>query len=127
MKSSIVMIMAISASQLLFGGGALAAAQPDASRIAKPVAAASATASARKKSRPDIKPVDINSASKAELEKLPGLSAADAQRVIAARPYLSKAKLVTDKIISGSQYETIKTMIVARQKAVPQAGKAAGK
>lgn len=128
MKSSIVMIVAISASQLLFAGGALAAAtQADAPRIAKPVAAASATASARKKSRPDIKPVDINSASKAELEKLPGLSAADAQRVIAARPYLSKAKLVTDKIISGSQYETIKTMIVARQKAVPQAGKAAGK
>ena len=50
MKSNIVMVTAIAAAQLLIASGALAAAaQPDASRVAKPHAAASATASAGKK------------------------------------------------------------------------------
>lgn len=120
MKSNIVMVVAISASQLLFASGAFATiAQPDASKVAKPNAAASATAVAKKKSQPGIKPVDINSASKAELKKLPGLSAADAERVIAGRPYLSKANLVTHNVISESQYQGIKSMIMAKQKGGP--------
>jgi competence protein ComEA len=120
MKSNIVMIVVISAGQLLFASGAFAtAARLDESKVAKPNAAASATASAKKKGQPSIKPVDINSASKAELMKLPGLSAADAERVIAGRPYLSKAHLVTHKVISESQYQAITSMIMARQKGVP--------
>ena len=120
MKPNIVMIVAISASQLLLASGAFAAAaQPDASNAPKDNAAVSATAVARNKGQPSIKPVDINSASKAELKKLPGLSAADAERVIAGRPYLSKAHLVTHNVISESQYQGIKSMIMAKQKGVP--------
>ena len=51
--------------------------------------------------------------------KLPGLSAADAQRVIAGRPYLSKAHLVTHNVISESQYRGISSMIMASQTGVP--------
>jgi len=119
-KSNIVMIVAISAGQLLFAGGALAAvAQSDQSKLAKSIGAPSARASTRKKVHARIKPVDINSASKTELMKLPGLSAADAQRIIAGRPYLSKANLVTHKIISEAQYDAIQSMIWARQKGLP--------
>jgi competence protein ComEA len=120
MKSNIVMIVAISASQLLFSSGAFAAAaRPDTSSAPKGTAAVSETAVAKNKGQPSIKPVDINSASKAELMKLPGLSAADAERVIAGRPYLSKANLVTHNVISQSQYHGIRSMIMARQKGVP--------
>ena len=120
MKSNIVMIVAISAGQLLVGSGAFAAAaQPDQSKLAKSIGAPSASASARKKVQARIKPVDINSASKTELMKLPGVSAADAQRIIAGRPYLSKANLVTHKIISEAQYDAIQSTIWARQKGVP--------
>jgi DNA uptake protein ComE-like DNA-binding protein len=77
--------------------------------------AAQEGAKSRKPAAP-AEPVDINSASKAQLKKIPGISGALADRIIAGRPYLSKAHLVTHNIISGAQYAQIKYMIVARQK-----------
>lgn len=61
-------------------------------------------------------PVDINSASKTELKKLPGIGDAEADRVIAGRPYLSKAHLQTRNIISPMQYQALRELVVARQK-----------
>jgi DNA uptake protein ComE-like DNA-binding protein len=63
-----------------------------------------------------VKLVDINSASKKELLTLPGITGADADKIIAGRPYLSKAHLVTHDIVSRPTYETIKTLVVAKQK-----------
>lgn len=69
-----------------------------------------------KKAAPKAKPVDINSAGKAELMKLQGISEAEADRIIAGRPYLSKAHLVTHKVIPHGVYEQIKRQIIAIQK-----------
>ena len=63
-----------------------------------------------------VQPVDINSATKAELKKLPGIGDADAARIIAGRPYLSKAHLQTHNIISPMQYQALRELVVARQK-----------
>jgi DNA uptake protein ComE-like DNA-binding protein len=63
-----------------------------------------------------VKLVDINSATKAELKKLPGISDADAAKIIAGRPYLSKANLTTRDIITREAYENLKTQVIARQK-----------
>ena len=63
-----------------------------------------------------VKLVDINSASKAELKKLPGISDAEADKIIAGRPYLTKAHLVTHKIIPVGVYENLKKLIIAKQK-----------
>jgi competence protein ComEA len=60
--------------------------------------------------------VDINSASKAQLMKLPGIGGAEADRIIAGRPYLSKAHLVTHKVIPHGVYEQIKKLVIAKQK-----------
>lgn len=60
--------------------------------------------------------VDINSASKAELQKLPGIGPVEADKIIAGRPYGSKAWLVTHNIISGVHYTQIKDSIIAQQK-----------
>ena len=70
--------------------------------------------------------VDINSASRAELKALPGIGDAEADRIIAARPYPSKAKLVADKVLSEQAYGALKGRIVAGQKATPKT-KADGK
>jgi DNA uptake protein ComE-like DNA-binding protein len=59
--------------------------------------------------------VDINSAGKAELKKLPGIGDSEADKIIAGRPYGSKAFLVTRKIIPAGVYEQIKARIIARQ------------
>ena len=63
-----------------------------------------------------VQPVDVNSATKAELKKLPGIGDAEAARIIAGRPYLSKAHLQTHNIISPMQYQALREFVVARQK-----------
>lgn len=60
--------------------------------------------------------VDINGARKAELMKLPGIGAAEADKIVAGRPYPTKARLVTNNIISIEVYDKLKHRVVARQK-----------
>lgn len=63
--------------------------------------------------------VDINSADKAELKTLPGVDDATADRIVTARPYPSKAKLVADQVISYPLFLSLKDRIVALQKPPP--------
>jgi DNA uptake protein ComE-like DNA-binding protein len=86
------------------------AKQPAATGVAKPAASSS------KAAPPRVEPVDINSASKEELKKVPGIGDAEADKIIAGRPYLSKAHLVTRKIISEALYQQVREQIVAKQK-----------
>ena len=60
--------------------------------------------------------VDINSASKDELDALPQIGPARAEAIIKGRPYKGKNELVDKKIIPQNAYDAIKDRIVARQK-----------
>jgi DNA uptake protein ComE-like DNA-binding protein len=59
--------------------------------------------------------VDINRASAAELEAIPGIGKAFAAKIIGGRPYTSKAGLVQKNILSAALYEKIKDRIIAKQ------------
>jgi hypothetical protein len=64
--------------------------------------------------------IDINSASRARLKTLPWIGDAEADRIVAGRPYPSKASLVTHQVIPAGVYQSIRHRIIAIQHNVPR-------
>lgn len=94
--------------------------------LAVALAAALASATASAQSTPTAKPtttthapaarlIDINSATKTELESLPGVAAARSEAIVKGRPYKSKDELVRKSILPQNVYDTIKDRIIAKQ------------
>ena len=83
---------------------------------AKVSAKPASTSSAQK-----VKLVDINNAKTEELKTLPGVTDEVAAKIIGGRPYLSKAHLLTRKIVEAGEYENLRTLVIAKQKGSPDA------
>ena len=79
---------------------------------AKPPSAATAPAGTP---APQAALIDLNSASKAELEVLRGIGPVRADAIIKGRPYKGKDGLVQKKILSKSVYDGIKDKVIAKQ------------
>lgn len=79
-------------------------------------AKAQTTSSAKAKTAtPASEKLDINSATKDQLQTLPGIGDAYSQKIIDHRPYRTKRDLVTKKVIPQATYEKVKDMIIAHQ------------
>jgi DNA uptake protein ComE-like DNA-binding protein len=86
------------------------AATPPAATTTAPAATPPATQA------PKTALIDINSASLAELDALPGIGAVRSKAIGAGRPYKGKDDLVAKKIIPQGVYDKIKDQIIAKQK-----------
>ena len=125
MRHRIIETTLIAAALLLCANQSLAAdKKPEtpgasagsASATEKGASAQKPAAPAKKQAAAPAKLVDINSARKAELMKLPGIGETEADKIIAGRPYPTKARLVTNNIVSIEVYEKLKRLVIAMQK-----------
>jgi competence protein ComEA len=61
------------------------------------------------------KPLDLNTATREQLVSLPGMTAAEADRVIAGRPYNEPGELVRRHIMSKPEYDKIADQVNAKK------------
>jgi DNA uptake protein ComE-like DNA-binding protein len=59
--------------------------------------------------------VNLNKASKADLQGLPGITPQKADRIIAERPYADPHQLVTRRVLSEDEYAQVKDRLIVTQ------------
>jgi DNA uptake protein ComE-like DNA-binding protein len=105
----------------LLAAPAFAQTAPQATPAKPPVSSPAPTGKAAAPSTmpaaaPSSSLIDINTATKDQLEALPQIGAARADAIMKGRPYRAKSDLIDKKIIPQNAYDAIRDKIVARQK-----------
>jgi len=120
MKRTLSVLTLLVATSALVASMAFAQGSP-AATPATPAAPAKTTAPATKSEKksmaktPAMPAIDINSASKEDLMKLAGIGDVTADKIIAGRPYTSKAQLESKGIVTKAQYAKIRAHVTAKQ------------
>ncbi len=60
-------------------------------------------------------PLDLNTATKEELMKLSGVTDEIAEKIIAGRPYTSKAELVSKNVLTKAEYHKVRGKLMLKK------------
>jgi competence protein ComEA len=88
--------------------------QPATAQAAATQPAVHASSAKPKATAEHMMKVDINSASREELAKLPGIDDATADKIVAARPFKSKAELRSKGIVTKAEYGKIASRLMVK-------------
>jgi len=92
--------------------------QSAASATSQPTASHAKSSSHSSSHHSSSSKVDLNTATKEQLAKVPGLTEETADKIIAARPFKGKNELVSKKIVTEAEYKTISAHVIAKQPSV---------
>ena len=84
----------------------------DNSTTTAPATTAKSSSSHHKSSAPKTPKMDLNTASKDDLMKVPGMTSDTADKIIAARPFKSKGELESKKIVTKAEYNKMSSHVV---------------
>lgn len=130
-RHTLVLVLAALAVIVSLPLAAAAGTSPQAAPANKQQSTPAPTAPAKSypstaKTEPPAKPaqhmkLDLNAADREELMKLPGLTEATVDKIIAARPYKSVGELESKKLLSPSEYKSVQSHLMVMGAMKPHA------
>lgn len=114
MRSSGVCLYLVGLAVMAAAGEGVA--KDKAAVMSVPATAAKAQAPAAK-----ARVININSASRDDLKTLPGIGDAEADRIVAGRPFASKAHLVTKNVLPEGVFLSIRHSVTVESKSTKRA------